>query len=164
MVKNNYPQSGLDDLEPKVVHHFVSSLKELYDMGRPQTDAEVEQRIEDYFLFCERSNIRPGIETLCLSLHISRTTLFRWGKGIDCSNQRQEMVQSAKSFIGAFIEQCMLGGKISPPSGIFLMKNWLNYKDTISLEENTPQEEGQRRRVLTAAELPKLADFRKENN
>lgn len=161
MAKNNYPQAGLDDLEPEVVHHFVSSLRELHDLGRPKTDAEVEQRIDDYFSFCERSSIRPGIETLCLSLHISRTTLFRWGNGIDCSNQRQEIIQSAKSFIGAFIEQCMLGGKISPPSGIFLMKNWLNYKDTISFEENTPQEDKQR--ALTAAELPKLEDFGRES-
>lgn len=161
MAKNNYPQAGLDDLEPEVVHHFVSSLRELHDLGRPKTDAEVEQRIDDYFSFCERSSIRPGIETLCLSLHISRTTLFRWGNGIDCSNQRQEIIQSAKSFIGAFIEQCMLGGKISPPSGIFLMKNWLNYKDTISLEENTPQEDKQR--ALTDAELPKLVDLGRES-
>ena len=35
----------------------------------------------------------------------------------------------------------MLGGKISPPSGIFLMKNWLSYKDTISLEETIGTEE-----------------------
>lgn len=34
----------------------------------------------------------------------------------------QELIQSTKAFIGAFIEQAMLGGKISPPSGIFLMK------------------------------------------
>lgn len=161
MAKNNYPQAGLNDLEPEVVHHFVSSLRELHDMGRPQTDAEVEQRINDYFSFCEQSNIRPGVETLCLALHISRTTLFRWGNGIECSTFRQEVIQSAKSFIGAFIEQCVLGGKISPPSGIFLMKNWLNYKDTISFEENTPHEEKQK--TLTASELPKLLDIHRED-
>lgn len=160
MAKNNYPQAGLDNLEPEVVHHYVASLKELHDLGRPKTDTEVAKRIDDYFSFCERSGIRPGIETLCLSLHISRTTLFRWSNGIECSSDRQEIVQSAKSFIGAFIEQCMLGGKISPPSGIFLMKNWLNYKDTISFEESVPQED--KRRVLTAAELPKLLEDAKE--
>lgn len=51
-------------------------------------------------------------------------------------------MQSAKAFVGAFIEQSMLCGKISPPSGIFLAKNWLGYKDTISLEDasNTSQQ------------------------
>ena len=66
----------------------------------------------------------------------------------------QELIQSAKAFIGAFIEQAMLGGKISPPSGIFLMKNWLSYKDAISIEESIPNKET--KRILTAAELPQL--------
>ena len=47
----------------------------------------------------------------------------------------------------------MLRGKISPPSGIFLMKNWLSYKDAISIEESIPNKET--KRILTAAELPK---------
>ena len=33
----------------------------------------------------------------------------------------------------------MYRGKISPPSGIFLLKNWLNYKDTLSFENNVEQ-------------------------
>lgn len=138
MAKNNYPQAGLDEMEPATVQQIVSSLKELHDLGKPQTDEEVEQRIDKYFAFCQHSSIRPGIESLCMALHISRTTLFRWNNGIDCSACRQEVIQSAKSFIGAFLEQAVLGGKISPPSGIFLMKNWLNYKDTVSFEEKEP--------------------------
>lgn len=156
MGKNNYPQAGLDDLEPAAVQQIVSSLKELHDKGRPQTDEELKQRIDEYFSFCECSSIRPGIESLCMSLHISRTTLFRWSNGIDCSSYKQELIQSAKSFIGAFIEQAMLCGKISPPSGIFLMKNWLSYKDSISIEESVPQKDS--KRTLTASELPKLND------
>ena len=38
--------------------------------NEPKTDEEVEERINEYFSFCERSSIRPGIESLCLSLHI----------------------------------------------------------------------------------------------
>ena len=161
MAKNNYPQAGLDDLEPATVQQIVTSLKELHDMGRPKTDDEVAKRIDDYFDFCQRSSIRPGIESLCMSLHISRTTLFNWNNGTNCSRECQELIQSAKSFIGAYMEQAMLGGKISPPSGIFLMKNWLNYKDTISFEESVPQED--KRRALTAAELPKLAYVHRED-
>lgn len=154
MNKNNYPQAGLDAIEPVAVQQIVSSLKELHDMGKPETDEETKQRIDDYFAFCERTSIRPGIESLCMALHISRTTLFRWNNGEDCTKYKQELIQSAKSFIGAFLEQAMLSGRISPPSGIFLMKNWLSYKDAISIEESVPSTD--MRRVLTAAELPKL--------
>ena len=143
-------------MEPATVQEIVGSLKELYDLGRPQTDEETKQRIDDYFSFCERSSIRPGIESLCMALHISRTTLFRWSHGEDCSECKKDLILSAKAFIGAFLEQAMLGGKISPPSGIFLMKNWLSYKDAISIEENIP--DTPTRKVLTAAELPTLGD------
>lgn len=154
MSKTNYPQAGLETMEPAAVQQIVSSLRELHDMGKPETDEETKQRIDDYFLFCEHSSIRPGIESLCMALHISRTTLFRWNNGDDCSKYKQELIQSAKSFIGAFLEQAMLGGKISPPSGIFLMKNWLSYKDAISIEESVPTADN--RKVLSDAELPKL--------
>lgn len=137
MGRNNYPQCQIDDMEPSTVHEIVGSLKELHDKGKPQTDEEIKQRIDEYFSFCQQSSIRPGIESLCLALHISRTTLFNWNNGTNCSVKCQEYVQSAKGFISAFIEQSMLGGKISPPSGIFLMKNWLGYKDAISIEEAT---------------------------
>lgn len=156
MGKNGYPQGQIDDMEPSTVTKIVSSLKELHDKGKPQTDAEIKQRIDEYFSFCQQSSIRPGIESLCLSLHISRTTLFNWNNGIGCSEKCQELIQSAKALVGAFIEQAVLGGKISPPSGIFLMKNWLNYRDTISLEDNIPDKTV--KRVLTATELPKLGN------
>lgn len=154
MGRNNYPQAGLDDMQPEKVQEIVTSLKQLHDKGKPKTDEEIKQRIDEYFSFCESSSIRPGIESLCLSLHISRTCLFNWNNGTNCSPKCQEYIQSAKAFIGAFIEQAMLGGKISPPSGIFLMKNWLSYKDTVSIEESIPSKE--EKRVLTADELPKL--------
>ena len=159
MARNSYPQGQIEDIEPSTVQEIVTSLRQLHDRGKPKTDEEIRQRIDEYFSFCQQSSIRPGIESLCLSLHISRTTLFNWNNGINCSEKCQEYVQSAKAFIAAYIEQAVLGGKISPPSGIFLMKNWLNYRDTISLEDNIP--ETTVKRVLTSADLPKLGGMGK---
>lgn len=156
----NYPQGALDEMEPSTVQELVTSLKQLHDKGKPQTDNEIRKRIDEYFTFCQQSSIRPGIESLCMALHISRTTLFNWNNGTNCSGECQELIQSAKSFIGAYIEQAMLGGKISPPSGIFLMKNWLSYKDAISIEESIPNTT--EKRALSAAELPKLGDWQQD--
>lgn len=157
MAKNSYPQGQIDSLEPSTVQEIVTSLNQLHDKGRPKTDEEIKQRIDEFFSFCQCSSIRPGIESLCMSLHISRTTLFNWNNGIGCSERCQEMIQSAKAFIGAFIEQAMLGGKISPPSGIFLMKNWLSYKDAISIEESIQNKE--EKRILAVDELPRLGEL-----
>ena len=139
MPKNNYPNVALSELSEDFVGETVRSLKELNALGKPQTDREVQERIDKYFAFCERTSLRPGIESLCLSLHISRTTLFNWCHGIGCSHERQEIAEQAKFFIGAFMEQSVLRGKISPPSGIFILKNWLGYKDTISFVDATQQ-------------------------
>lgn len=132
----------------------------LHDKGKPRTDEDIRQRIDEYFTFCQQSSIRPGIESLCMALHISRTTLFNWNSGTNCSKECQELIQSVKAFIGAFIEQAMLSGKISPPSGIFLMKNWLLYKDAISIEESIPNDT--QKKTLSVAELPRLKDWQQD--
>ena len=157
MGRNSYPQGQIDDIEPSTVQEIVTSLKQLHDRRKPETDEEIKQRIDEYFSFCQQSGIRPGIESLCMALHISRTTLFNWNNGTGCSERCQELIQSAKSFIVAYIEQALLSGKVSPPSGIFLMKNWLSYKDTVSIEESIPNKE--EKHVLTAAELPRLGEL-----
>ncbi len=137
---SKFPQQALDEIESTEVQTIVTSLQELHALGRPKTDEEFKNRIDEYFAFCQRSSIRPGIESLCLSLHITRQRLYDICNGVSCSEERQQAAQSAKSFIAAYIEQAHLQGKINPASGIFLMKNWLNYKDSISFEEGATQQ------------------------
>lgn len=153
------PQGQLVEMNPAKTRAIIHSLRELHDMGKPETNSELRERIDMFFQFCEDSNIRPGVQVLCTALHISRTTLFRWNNGEDCDRERQEIIGMAKSFIDSFLEQVTLSGQVSPPVGIFLLKNWCNYKDTVSIEESTPHEE--KKRILSADELPKL-DLRKE--
>lgn len=148
------PQSQLAEMNPAKVQAIIHSLRQLYDLGKPETNEELKERIDMFFQFCEDSSVRPGIQALCTACHISRTTLFRWSKGEDCDRERQEIVSMAKSFIDSFLEQVTMSGQVSPPVGIFLLKNWCNYKDTVSIEENTPKTE--EKRVLSCDELPKL--------
>lgn len=152
-MKNNYPSQQLSDLSNEFVRETVQSLSELNELGKPETDQEVQERIDQYFQFCAQSGVRPGIESLCLSLHISRTTLFNWIRGYGCSPERKQIAERAKSFIGAFLEQSVLRGKISPPAGIFVMKNWLGYKDTISLEEIATAKEDHHRPSRSIEEI-----------
>lgn len=142
------PQEQLTEMNPVKVKAIIHSLSELYSMGKPETNSELKERIDMFFQLCEDSSIRPGVQALCTALHISRTTLFRWNNGEDCDRERQEIISMAKSFIDSFLEQVTLSGQVSPPVGIFLLKNWCSYKDTVSIEENMPHEET--RRVLPA--------------
>lgn len=158
---SKYPQGALNEIDVSEVQEMVGSLKELYDLGKPTTDEEVEDRVNQYFSFCQKSSLRPGIEGLTLALHIGRTTLYNWSNGIKCSKYRQEIIQGAKAFINAYIEAALLGGKISPPSGIFLMKNWCGYKDAVAIEDSIPHDKGAI--ALSVNDLPKLSETASNN-
>ncbi len=145
-------QGQLVEVNPEKVRAIIHSLRELYDMGKPETNEELRERIDMFFEFCEESSIRPGVQALCTALHISRTTLFRWSNGEDCNEERRQIISMAKSFIDSFLEQVTLSGQVSPPVGIFLLKNWRSYKDTVSIEENTPKTDV-RRHLASREEL-----------
>lgn len=158
MSKNSYPQTALEAVSPEAVQKIVTSLKQLHDLGRPTTDEELAERIDQYFQFCEHSSVRPGVESLCLSIHIARQTLLNWANGQGCSERRQQIAQSARSFLAAYLEQLTLQGRLNPASSCFMFKNWFNYHDNV-LPEPTPEPQ---RRFMTMAELPNL-DNKKES-
>lgn len=134
MKKTNLPPGQLETLPAEAAQEIITNLRQLHDMGIPETDDEVETRLDQYFTFCQEHSFRPGIETLALSLHVSRQTIYNWGKGIKCSPRRQQLIESAKSFVAGFIEQAALSGRLNPATYIFLAKNWLSYRDNYSLE------------------------------
>lgn len=111
----------------------LHQLRELYEMEKPKTDEEAEARIDEYFRFCERSNLRPGVGGLAFALGISRITLYAWSEGRGCSARKTRAVQKAKAFIEMFLESAFQSGKINPVSGIFLLKNWFQYRDTVEI-------------------------------
>lgn len=131
-------QNDLKSVDPDDVQRLVGSILDLNRMGRCRTNKELQDRIDQYFMFCQTHKLRPGIESLCMALHITRQTLFRWKNGIDCDAERTELIQQAIVVIHAFLEQLGMQQKINPATFIFLAKNWLNYRDTHSIEEMTP--------------------------
>ena len=156
MVKSNFPTNGLNEVSAEFAHNTVKSLNDLYNMGRPNSDEEVEQRIDEYFKLCERSSIRPGVESLGLALSVSRTALWNWEHGVDCSPHRQQLIIKAKAFITAFLEQAMLNNKVYPGSAIFMLKNWAGYKD--SVEITTEQNSNANVPALSQAEIKRIAE------
>lgn len=156
MAKSNFPTNGLNNVSSEFAHDTIKSLNDLYSMGRPNSDDEVEQRIDEYFRFCEQSSIRPGIESLGLALSVSRTALWNWEHGIDCSPRRQQLIVKAKSFVTAYLEQAMLNNKIYPGSAIFCLKNWAGYKD--SVEITTEQSTGLKTPAMSQEEIHRIAE------
>lgn len=131
-----YPPQMLD-AQPVDVQ-VVRSLDELRAMGRVKSEEETEQRIGMYIQTCSELGIRPGIESLCMALGITRQTLHRWANGENCSQRKQELIQQARQYIYSYLEQVLLSGKGSVVGAIFAFKNWAGYKDSVTIEDARP--------------------------
>lgn len=145
--QSNYPSNQLNNLPIGTCSETISCLKELADKGKPSSIEELKQRIDDYFQFCADRDMRIGVESLALSLGVSRVTFWNWCNNNGCTDEWAEICQKAKQFVLTFLEQMSLSGKLNPATSIFLMKNWAGYKDTISFDENAPKETIQRTRT-----------------
>ncbi len=132
---NNTPQGSLEQVAAVRVKAIVSDLLQLHRMGKPVTDDEVEDRINQYFELCQATSIRPGIESLSTALCIDRTTFWRWSQGQGCSKYRTDTINRAKGLVSAYLEQATLQGLINPVSSIFMLKNWAGYSDTYQIEQ-----------------------------
>lgn len=127
------PQDALTTIPREDIVQILTGIDRLRKLPRCRTDEEIESRINEYFTFCVETGNRPGVEGLCLSLGIVRSTLFNWCNGQGCSAKRTEMCRLAKQTIVTYIEQAGLAGKLNPVSQIFILKNWANYKDSYDI-------------------------------
>lgn len=136
MRQSNYPGAEVSRLSGKeFTGECVDSLMELSSKGKPQTLDELNNRISDYFQFCSDKRFRPGVESLCLSMNISRMTFWNWRNG-KRGEAWADACETALQQIVTFLEQAMLTGNVNPATGIFLLKNVAGYRDEISFSES----------------------------
>ena len=92
---------------------------------------QIKDRMQFYFQKCREWGRRPGIEGLCLALHVSRQSLWKWQHE---DTERGELARTAKQLILSQLESWNIEGKLNPASSIFLLKNWAGYTDAVQLE------------------------------
>lgn len=150
--------AGGDNVEPGensrfVRHALVSWNLPPIDISDPK---QVEQRIGDYFQYCVDNDRRPQIVGMCNWIGITRETLNQWENGGARGATHTDMIKKARCIIEEMWADMMMTGKINPASGIFLSKNWFNYKDVsdVVVTPNNPLQdmdpEQAKRRLLDA--------------
>ena len=122
---------ALKNMEPgdnsKYLNHALAIMDQPpIDISDPR---QVEQRLHWYFEHCANSDMKPTVNGMCNSLGIHRDTLYDWRVGNQRKGTHQEVVLKAYRVLEELWENYMLNGKINPASGIFLGKNFWNYKD-----------------------------------
>ena len=117
---------------------------------------EVKGRIDWYFLYCAKHEVRPSVSSLCLALKVNRSTFMSWvaGKG---RPYLQEIAAGAHALIQAVWEDLLADGKINPVTGIFLGKNDFGYKDSSEVKvEVAPERKTREQLIAESKQLPTL--------
>lgn len=155
---SNLPAQRIEQLNgQEYTGVMVDCISDLARQGKPRTLEELNERLNRFFEICSRGNVRPGVETLCCSLGISRQTFWLWcnSKGVP-SEDWADACRAARQCVIAFLEQASLSGHISPPAGIFLLKNWASYRDLISFEDVADAEKLEEKKLTRAQMLASM--------
>lgn len=117
---------------------------------------QVENRIGQYFQYCIDNDRKPQIVGMCNWLGISRQTLNEWVNGVTRAATHGDIIKKAYSLIEEMWMDNMQNGRTNPAAGIFLAKNWFNYKDVadVVVTPNNPMQDlnadDARKRLLEA--------------
>ena len=108
------------------------------------TADDIENKINDYFNYCNENSKPFTMSGLALFLDCSRTTLYNYDKELikfkDISEDDKlrilNAVKRAKRMVEAYQEEQLFIGK-SPVGTIFSLKNNFNWKDAQEINNNT---------------------------
>lgn len=100
-------------------------------------DHAVDDRINQYWMYCAERDTRPMVSGMALALGIDRRTLNDWKNGKSrggLGSSRSDLIKKAYNILEYMWEQYMTTGKINPASGCFIGKNNFGYVDEMKLE------------------------------
>ena len=108
------------------------------------TADDIENKINDYFNYCNENSKPFTMSGLALFLDCSRTTLYNYDKELVKFKDLNEndksrilnTVKRAKRMVEAYQEEQLFIGK-SPVGTIFSLKNNFNWKDSQEINNNT---------------------------
>lgn len=124
-------EGGPAGMEPgensKFVRHAMASWNlPPIDISDPE---QVNQRLGEYFQYCADNDRKPQVVGMCNWLGISRNTLSTWKNGEYRNGTHSDIIRKAYDMLEEIWIDYMQNGKINPATGIFLAKNYWNYKD-----------------------------------
>ena len=133
------------------------------------TADDIENKVNDYFNYCNENSKPFTMSGLALFLDCSRTTLYQYENELVKFNNISEedkkrimnTVKRAKRMVEAYQEEQLFLGK-SPVGTIFSLKNNFNWKDAQEINNNTTVSTSNPIQQLTTEEIKQLLLENKE--
>ena len=134
------------------------------------TADDIEQKVEDYFNYCNENSKPFTMSGLALFLDCSRTTLYHYeNELIKFNNVTQEdkqrilnAIKKAKRMVEVYQEELLLTAR-NPAGSIFALKNnFENWRDTQEIYANTNVSTSNPIQQLTTEEIKQLLLENKE--
>jgi len=132
-LKENNANPGYKKLQKSEKKQEISRIVQesvQYFPRKPTRDnAEIAERLNDYFKQCYETGQIPTVEDMALALGINRRTLYYWENYDKNNPERAAMVTQAKEVLAAIDAKLVSEGKIPQVTYIFRAKNYFGMRD-----------------------------------
>lgn len=118
-----------EEMKPRQRYQLYASLVKKIPKINTADPIQVKNRIASYFDCCNKNDIASSPPDLAKWLKISSAELRRWRTGEFRKTTHQPLIEDAWTKLEADLVNRVQVGAINPASGIFLLKNWMGYKD-----------------------------------
>lgn len=121
--------------DPDAVTSAVDSV--YYWRGRKlvQSDMDVADRLNEFFVYCSSSGELPTVEKMCLALGSYDQKVRQWERGKDLmpgmTDATPELIKKAKQMIAATDAELVIRGNLHPTTYMFRGKNFYGMKDQV---------------------------------
>ena len=122
------------------ISQIIHESYRFFNLPIVKSDEECAERLYWYFTLCNEEGQLPTVEDMCLALGTTRTTVWRWENGEQCSPTRSNMIKKAKEILAGIDAKLVSQGKIPQITYIFRAKNFfgLSDKQEIVVTPNQP--------------------------
>lgn len=133
------PLTPEGELDRAMVSKTLNSILDAVKQPRVQSDAELEQRLTNYFQYCADHGITPTMEEMSLYIGYS----YSWVRAVRCgfkqgfSPRTKEILERVKNIFGTYDAKLAVAGKMRDAIYIFRSKNFYDMRDQQDVVLNT---------------------------
>ena len=119
--------------------NFIIHARRISDLPKiALSDAEeVRERVDWYFQLCVTDGVRPNLPGLALAFGLTRTGLMNAVSDRRMPRDAAQEIGRGIAMIDEIVSQMTLGGYVQPVAAIYLMNNWLGYKNASEVTTRT---------------------------